>query len=214
MNKKCVYTVITGGYENPITPEIITPGWDYVIFSDKRIDHEVWKNVTFTPREPGPKGSREPKILPHIFLPDYDVTVYADANYLIKGDMDEFIGKAWNLGHHCGFEHPHRDCVYMEGDFVIKKGKDSGGIVGEWMGKLKSIGYPDRFGLYENGIIIRDNTVQKETYLIWDTLIRLYSYRDQLSFMPSVWMHPMKIWGIDYDIKADFFELIAHRDNR
>ena len=44
MNKKVVYTCITGGYDNLIDPSYVTEGYDYVCFTDNlELKSKVWE---------------------------------------------------------------------------------------------------------------------------------------------------------------------------
>ena len=44
--KKCIYTVLTGGYDDLLEPEFVTPGWDYICVTDnKELTSSVWRFV-------------------------------------------------------------------------------------------------------------------------------------------------------------------------
>jgi hypothetical protein len=90
--KKCIYTVITANYDPLREPSCVTPGWDYICFTDNpSIQSNTWKIVLITP-EPGGETphelSRRYKLLPHKYLPEYDITLYIDASFGVKGDLD------------------------------------------------------------------------------------------------------------------------------
>src|SRR5690348_15280923 len=91
---KCIYTVITGSYDQLKEPIHPNPNWDFVCFTDDpSLKSDRWRVVLLD----NPSGlsvkklSRRPKILVHEYLPDYDLTLYIDASYRVTGNLDHFI---------------------------------------------------------------------------------------------------------------------------
>ena len=71
------------------------------------------------------KLSRIYKILPHIYLPEYDHSLYIDGNFKIIGDVEEYINQYSNNASMLCFKHPQRTCIYDEAEICIKLKKDS-----------------------------------------------------------------------------------------
>jgi len=93
--KKLFYTVITGSYDqlNDIPQRL--PGWDYVCFTDNRaLASSAWE-IKFIDNRQGldpARLSRQFKLNNHLVDGGYDLSVYADANLKIRGNLDAFVG--------------------------------------------------------------------------------------------------------------------------
>lgn len=76
-NKKVIYTCITNNYDTlkPITKKA---GWDYICFTDSNIKSDYWQ-IKPLPKEvetlPANKKQRFVKLNPHLFLPQYDLSI-------------------------------------------------------------------------------------------------------------------------------------------
>ena len=85
-----VYTAIIGNYDSLKIPEVLNPSYDYICFTDRTIKGlHPWKmkyidyfNIDSA------RIARFYKLHPHYFLEDYDITVWVDANILIRKDID------------------------------------------------------------------------------------------------------------------------------
>ena len=197
---KCCYTVITGNYDKLRIP-VVTPGWDYICFSDTDQESKVWKAIRIN-GEDKKRLSRLPKIKWFEFL-DYDITLYVDAVFGIVGNLNNFLDIAYKPGHHCAFPHYARACVYKEAN-ILKKLPG----VREYVQHLKEIGYPEKKGLYMNGFMIRDKDVPHDPYKKWWEDFVKYSRRDQLSFMPNA--HDLKLHPIKNKILKTYFKKFHH----
>ena len=93
MNRKVIFTCLTGGYDRLEQPVAVAPDWDYVCFTDTEGQDGVWQLRKIPLDSPDPVvRSRFPKILPDKVLSEYDYSVYMDANLCITGE--EFYGFA------------------------------------------------------------------------------------------------------------------------
>lgn len=102
MNKAIIYTVITGNYDTIKQPLVVEEGVEYVLFTNNCEIREagVWK-VTHIPslnlgsrseKENNILLSRRVKMLAHKYLPKgYDVSVYVDADMLLKESVSELL---------------------------------------------------------------------------------------------------------------------------
>ncbi len=98
--KRCIYTVITGGYDPLFPPLASQPGWDMLAFTDDgSIQSPVWQ-VRPLPALPElaslasdpTRAARLVKILAHRFLQEYEYSVYIDGNRILNGSMDAYAG--------------------------------------------------------------------------------------------------------------------------
>ena len=94
--KVVVYTAITGGYDNLQAPAAKVPGWHYLCFTDEpSIAQPGWEVRALPRSDLDPiRRARLPKILAHHFLPDYDASIWIDANIGIVGDLAAFCQMA------------------------------------------------------------------------------------------------------------------------
>ena len=192
-NKKCIYTVLIGGYDNVIDPKVTVEDFDYICFVGKgessKIRSDIWKIEEFE-EDIEDKGrlSRYPKLLPHkTSLSGYDYSLYVDANILIKDKyIYERINTLISLNTPIALlQHPFRDCVYQEAYVCIASMK------GGWLDILRQIfflkrkGIKKHSGLYEANVIFRkhnDTDIIALDELWWETFMK-YSKRDQLSLV-------------------------------
>ena len=85
--KKVIYTAITGKYDNLQEPEYIPKGYDFICFTDHKINksNSIWNIKHILPLyNDNTRVARKYKILPHRFLPEYDLSIWIDGNFIIK----------------------------------------------------------------------------------------------------------------------------------
>lgn len=192
-----VYTCITGGYDNLIKPSFVTPGIDYVCFTDnKLLKSDIWK-IRPIPEEllsySKVKQQRGVKILPHRYLPEYDISVWVDANMDTKGNVKTYLdGLDFDTYKVFIPEHPVRKCIYKEKDECvrIRKIKDDGiALANKQMARYRAEKFPENYGLVQSNIVIRkhNDPYSKELMETWWNELKDYSHRDQLSFNYALW---------------------------
>ena len=176
---KTIYTAIFGEYDFLKSPEVVTPAWDYICYSDRAQDCDTWK-VKITPPQWGPiKSARAIKILHGQYTPP-GISVWADASMRIKGNLDDFLSRY----HHGDFvicDHPDRNCIYEEATACIRFAKDNPDTISSQVHGYRIEGYPANAGMVSSGVIIRSAPHKKFTRMWWDE-VRTKSCRDQLSF--------------------------------
>jgi len=176
------YTVITNQCDTLKDPLVVTPGWQYICFSDQPIQSKVWE---FRKIENKEHADREVKILGHKFLDG--VTLYVDGNIRIVGDLNDFINEissVWSM-----FVHNKRNCIYQEGERVVGRWFELREAVDQQMDRYHSEGFPEEYGLGQNNILLRDfsnSKVRKLNELWWGEFGKGVP-RDQLSLMYCFW---------------------------
>jgi len=203
--KNCVYTVILGNYDRLNEPEYVTPGWDYICYTDnKELTSNVWKFIYVedswkndfiqqNPDKPLYKINqyinRQIKLLPHFYVADYDFSIYVDGNIKITGDLNDFKRTyidipgsyqkvIWSLEH-------YRKCLYEEIDKCIELKKDSIDNLNKLKEFYISENVPKNVGMTHNCFLARYHLDQQCRYIMtfwWDMVIN-YTVRDQCSFM-------------------------------
>jgi GT2 family glycosyltransferase len=183
--KVAFYTAIFGEYDNLLLPERIDPHVDYVCFTDRpRNDYGVWQMRASPYFHPDPtRVARWVKTHPHELFPSYDVAVWLDANIVLKGDIQHYIGLVQEQGAHLGLiSHPHRACFYDEADACKRLKKDSSKLIDKQVEQYRKAGLPLKQPLFETGFMIvplkRRGTA--DALHLWWQQIERYSRRDQL----------------------------------
>jgi len=192
-----VYTCITGGYDNIIEPTVVTPGVDYICFTDdKTLTSKTWE---FRPIPENLLGyskvvqQRGVKMLPHKYLDDYDISVYVDGCVVVRENIKEFL-KTLDFNSYSVFisEHPARKCIYAEKEACVKIKKITGDAVAlaeKQIKRYKNEGFPENFGLVQANIIIRKHNDNYCKILMeeWWKEFKENAPRDQLSFNYVLW---------------------------
>lgn len=203
MEKKVIYTCVTGGYDALEQPRAVDDGFDYVCFTDGDIQTDaasgeqgaaasgVWQ-LRPIPQEAmsldGTRRARYVKLLPHKVLPEYEYSVWMDANIGIEGYS---FYNAVNVRIASGsvmamLPHPFRDCVYDETVECFRIGKVTLSQAISQIRSLKSGKFPRHFGLYESNVIFRkhnDPAVVSVSEHWWEKLA-VGTSRDQFSLTP------------------------------
>jgi len=204
-NKKVIYTCISGDYDILNEPIVINGEWDYICFTDSDIQSEHWTikkipddckyDVNETTGEQielsKVKIARKIKINSHLYLSDYDTSIWIDGNLELKSDP-EFILDMYGVGDFSVLSHPERSCTYEEITAVLLLKKDTEESLARMWNKYEKVEkMPKKLGMIQSGVIIRNHRNPKVCKLNveWWKMIRDYSHRDQLSFNYVIWKH-------------------------
>ena len=211
--KIAIYTCLVGGYDRLDAPESQDPRCDYICFSNDIPEPQigVWQIRRF-PYEnaDATRASRFPKLQPHAVLPEYEYSLYIDANQFLSRELQERVFRLIDEGAVCGMVvHPERDCVYQEAHMLTAS------VCGGLRGVLRIFRmvrlmvrdhYPAHNGLFCGCAIFRKHT---DSQIIafsdrWWDLYRRYSHRDQMSLNYALWkvgLSPAILWGRDFYLK-------------
>ncbi|MDT9190220.1 MAG: tetratricopeptide repeat protein, partial [Limnospira sp. PMC 894.15] len=189
--KIIVYTCNFGNYESVKEPLVVDPRVEYILFTDRKdIKSPTWKVVQIKDFPDNPRrASRLPKILPHQYLPEHDISVYIDSSLTLKQkDVYQMVQECLLSKHLALYPHFKRDCIYDEINACLHIGKinkDKGVDLIQWYKKEK---YPKNYGLYENAFIVRRNTppVRRLNELWLEKYIKGLE-RDQFYLMYCLW---------------------------
>lgn len=213
--KIAIYTAIIGGYEAPRDPLFKDEGIDYILFTDKRTESKKWdvryvEHSGLTTR----KSARAIKILSHEYLPDYDLTIWVDANFCQKKSLKPLIEKMQK--DLTLLNHPVRKCVYAEARTCLDGQLDYSEVIEEQMYYYQQIeGYPCDNGLVATGLIFRKNTeaVQKLNNDWWHEVLGK-SGRDQLSFDYVAWINELEFDKVSFNTLYEYFDHSKHKTQR
>lgn len=198
--KIAVVTALAGIRDEIVDPAVVHPGVDYHAWSDLDWHCKVWKQhpmdgFSIDQNYRGRRNAKIYKIMPHLFLPDYDVHIWIDPTHEVREDPYEIIGRYMTDKQDVGaFRHRERICAYSEAAEVLKLGYDSPKNIEAATTFMSEDGYPSWHGLYEIPVLIRRNTPSVGAMnLMWWELICRTSSRDQITFPYVVWKNNINV---------------------
>lgn len=199
-----VYTCIVGGYDQICDPVFANEGYDFFVFSDKKVESSVWRNREI-PKEilkldDKTLINRYLKMHPFEVFPEYDYAVYIDGNVCIASDVSALIGvaddgKTGFAMHH----HVLRDCIYEEAEACILYGKGNPKKLKEQIAKYRQENFPTKYGMLEATVIIFNLRCKPCQELItewWNEFLRSESKRDQIALPYILWKNGYKITDV------------------
>ena len=217
--KKVVYSIIIGKYDK-ISSFNKQEGYNYFLFSDIKYSGTNWTIIEISKiiekmNVSKIKLTRYFKLFPHIFFKDYELSIYIDASYIIKGDLNELLLKTLNPSFDLYFlQHPARNKVFQEFQAVLKFKKDTEKSVNNVRNRYIKEKFPDNLGLTQNCIIIRNHNkkIIIKLMIIWWNEIKNYSYRDQLSLNYAIWKLNLniKIYYLSERFMINYFTYRCH----
>ena len=217
--KKCIYTVLTGNYDDLSEPEFVTPGWDYICVTDnKELTSPVWKFV-YIEDSLGLdyiRLARYYKCFNHLIDSDYDISIYIDANIKVLGNLDYFLMISYDINmDYATLFHTFAFSVKQELDLCIAYKKDNDQVMMEQVESYRSLGFSDMNAHINSRLIIRrcGSPSVKLMMESWFQEIKNGSYRDQLSFSPVLDRHSeVSVSYIEFWKFLDYFELKKHKN--
>ncbi len=194
-SRLAIYTCITNGYDDLKEPRVHSDDCDYICFTDQmgcdRFRSNIWRFKLLDGEDLSPAlQSRLPKILPHRYLPDYDISVWLDGSFMIHGDLAGAARQFLRRADMALFRHAEkRASVRAEAAECRRLGKGDPDAIRRQVAAYLRDGFPDETPLPENGIMFRRHGEKKVTDAmeIWWEQLRRHSHRDQLSLLYAVW---------------------------
>jgi len=198
-NKSVIYTCITGNYDDLPLYGFINKDFDYVCFTDN-MKLLQFKNFAFWEIRPlyynkldNTRNNRWHKTHPHILFPEYEESIYIDANINILSPyifrcIDELKKSTILIP-----RHPLYDCIYNEIvrvlNIIVKEGRENKAVVLKMKQLLDDCKFPRHYGLNENNFIYRKHNDPQVIKIMdeWWYFIENYSKRDQLSLSYVLW---------------------------
>lgn len=203
-NKIAVYTAIFGGYDTaPILNHVDTE-IDYILYTDQadfnapspwqvRVVPSIFKDPQV--------DARRIKVLSHLFLPDYDITVWIDGNFTLQKLSAALIKDITSRAPVALCKHQFRSCIYDEATEILKRGIDASTPVLKQMQYYQARQFPANFGLHATGFLVRNH---QDSHTIkmnmrWWELLSTNSKRDQLSFDYVRWEMNIPIMPLPFN---------------
>jgi len=219
-NKFVVYTALFGDYDDLIDPKENYEGCDFICFTDQKdLKSDVWEiRIVENIDLPLNMVNRRYKILPHLFLSEYEKSLYLDTNIAIIDNPLDLASKYLSKYDVAVPKHLLRDCAYEEAKIIIQTRKSNQLIVENQMNSYKEKKFPTKYGLSENNIIFRNHN-KKDVILAmeqWWKELNEWSQRDQLSFCYIVWSNDIRFVFITENsrtINSKYFFARSHKND-
>lgn len=196
MSEKVVYTAIFGGqYDDLKEPLVVTPGWQYICFTDQLLTSRAWEIVRVPVMERGPqRTARFYKLLFHRHI-TARYSLWIDGSFRIACNLDEW----WNARFRAPVtfvRHPDRNCFYEEAAECLRVGRGEPEKILQQVEIYKKSGLPARGGMVGSGLIMREHCPETIRFCeLWHEHVYRYSSRDQLAWAWAAWKYP--IYHID-----------------
>lgn len=208
-NKIVIYSALVGSRGSITEPSYIPKGVDFIFFTDqKQITSKVWQVRRVEPIIPGDtvRSARAIKALAHKFLPEYEYSIWVDANLEIRGDIVELLKEYIMKPHNqiAAFSHANnrdsRNSVAEELEALLEANRrgrfrDQSELMKKQFNRYKEAGFPDTNGLVVSMVLLRkhNDPLCRQTMEEWWNEIKNFSRRDQLSFNYVCWKNNLPI---------------------
>jgi len=179
---KIVYTAIFGNYDDLKEPTIITPGWQYICYTDQPLTSPIWQ-VVHTPVPDWTTPQRYARWFKIMHWVDWQYSVWIDAAFQINVDLNDWWGRWFVLPFSCA-KHPLRTCVYREIESCIVGNRGDVAELRKQQDDYKNEGVePYNNRIITSGMLLRHNTTECiELCEKWWAEVAKYSTRDQVAF--------------------------------
>lgn len=220
--RRCLYTVNVGGYDKP-RPAPRLAGWDCLYFTDRPlpllarlVTARGWTaRVLEQEAETGATLSRKPKLLAHRYLPDYDYSLYIDANIVVRQDPTALLESLdWPV--FLTAEHPYRATLGEEIEACVAETKAPPAAMRAQLGRYTAEGLPEAAPLYENNVLARRHNAPEAIRLAeaWWEAYTAHPTRDQLSLPYAAWRTGIGPTVLAQARKRSVFQAKAHDRSR
>jgi len=210
------YTAVFGNYDR--IPGV-NPDWgcDFVCFTDSpELVSYGWRVVHVNLNGESPaQANRRYKMLPHVFLPMYERSLYIDGNIRITEDPSSLFEKYLTHGMITIPHHQERACAYEEAKACIESGYIDRETAERQMERYAMEGFPRSYGLTANGTIFRNHMNESIILLMnaWWSEYCSGAKRDQLSLQYLTWKLNVRVTEMEEVAQKNkrFFKIAIHK---
>ncbi len=221
--KKVIYNAIIGDYDELHKPTVITPGWDYICFTNNpKLKSKYWKIRVIKDlfKVGNQKFSRSFWVLNHHYVNEYDLSITTGGQIWPCCNLDEFVSEFLPCDENVDMamhDRGIRKGIYDEASACKRKGKADKKIIDKQMKFYRKEGLPEDTGIFSTGIIIRKHhrsNVEEHCEKWWEQ-IKMWTHRDQLSFNYVLWKYNLvNISSFHRDVlrgKGNLFQKRKHK---
>lgn len=213
--ERICYTALFGPYEDLKDPNVVTPNWRYIAYTDQPLTSSVWEvvQVKLQPGEDPQRLARWYKIMHWI---DWEYSMWIDAAFKINIDLNDWWARTYVMPFSCA-KHPLRTCVYREIASCLANNR---GDVNELMAQQEAYrkeGVPDHNDrIITSGILMRHNSATCiKLCEAWWAEVAKHSVRDQVAFAKASIGYRIHtfVWDYAESRQKDFiyFKHFKHR---
>lgn len=200
-NKKVVYTVVLGGYDE-LSPAPKFEGWDFIVFTDDvMLNSDGWTKCLVEGNKDLQKESRKYKFLSHVYLSEYDLVCYIDGNVRLMSEPPS---------HPIWFTHRLRNSVYEE---AMTRSIDVD-MIKRQVRYYMELRFSDKAGLYHNNFFVRSNRNDVQNKLmekVWD-IVSEHTAVDELAVPFAMWVTQTRMENIQHQsIQSRYIKVKAHK---
>lgn len=209
-----VITSVYGAYDQiaPVPEQTIDADW--ILVTDRQVDAPGWQVVV----EPRPHvhprlAAKVAKCLPWQYV-NAATTVWVDASlrFLVPDALEQIVAGAEGAAI-AQIVHPWRDCIYDEAHASVGMPKYQGQPVAEQVAAYRKRNYPEHWGLWATGLIVRNGWVTTDLDTAWLAEQVRWTYQDQLSQAPLLWEDEVRPHPLPFPLHGSgVFEWLPHRD--
>lgn len=177
-----VVTALTAG-RGSLQETQETAGADWVAFCDEPLLSRVWEVRPASDLFHDPaRNARIHKLLPHLYFPEYDYSLWLDSNLELRTPVRELVETYLVDADAAFLPHPHRRCLYEEAAECARLGLEDPQVLAEQVERYRREGFPTGAGLFQAGAILRRHcpAVARFNEVWWAELCR-FARRDQVS---------------------------------
>ena len=215
--KVIVYSCLIGDYDN-VTSFNKQQGYDYILFTDQKINNTNWTifpipDSVLNLKVSNIKKQRYMKIMPHKFFKNYDLSLYIDANYEIKGDLDDYLINTLNPLDHIYIPHlQFGKGIRQALDKAIEKKLDDVSLLNKVKKRYDSKHFLDKTGIVNAGLMIRYHNTEDCIRLMekWWREVRDYSHVDGFAFDYAGYETGVRYLYTSYQFALFYFKVHPH----
>ena len=215
--KVIVYSCLIGDYDN-VTSFNKQKGYDYILFTDQKINNTNWTifpipDSVLNLKVSNIKKQRYMKIMPHKFFKNYDLSLYIDANYEIKGDLDDYLVNTLNPLDHIYIPHlQFGKGIRQALDKAIEKKLDDVSLLNKIKKRYDSKHFLDKTGIVNAGLMIRYHNTEDCIRLMekWWREVRDYSHVDGFAFDYAGYETGVRYLYTSYQFALFYFKVHPH----
>lgn len=201
--KNVVYTCMFGYSEHFGNFDYSDPDVDYICFTDDPdLKSDIWRFVLVNcPALDPARLAKRYKHLPHLFLPEYERSIYIDNTIQLKVTPSSIFERFKN-DQMVMLRHPERNCIYDEAEVVKAARYDDPAVVDRQMEFYRRLQYPAKNGLNVSGFLLRNHSSleMQNACFEWHSQLLLFSKRDQLSWKFCAWLTGFSPTTVNEDV--------------
>jgi len=211
-----VFTAISGNYDCLKEPKYMNEDVDYICFTDNEdLESGTWLMAPFpTSFEDKTLQARHVKTLAHRFLSEYDISIWIDANVVIRQDIVELAQNALSLADIAMFQHPqNHSSVSEEVQACISLDKEIPNKLLEQESLYYALGFTDSGNPIPASYVIFRRHNKPDIMLAmedWWLHILSYSKRDQVSLPFIIWKNNINVTLLSHDLFLSHFIQYPH----